>query len=394
MTLAVGKAGIKTVVAAGSAATLSAVLLGIFLAGYIDFFFPQVIGLFIPSVVVMTFICVSNQMLHRLSVDWLALASALMIWLLVAAVFGEYGGMRAVGFAVFMGLPVFGLALQPGPSLANFATPLAVSSTIAMALWMILLLASGEGQLKPWGLWSPSASINNYGVLLNMMWPLLVLASAESTKRGHKKLFKVLAAIGFACAVGTFSRTAIVTAFLLLAIITLRLNGRLKSAAVFLGVAVASFLFFDELQALLDKFRLTNFTPQLGRHRIWNDAWRAASEHLLVGYGPGGAKTVLASIEAYHAHNDLLNLLLEAGVIAAVLGLIVFSALAFLAARAILTGGLATYAGCSLLAYLASTLAAASLSRPDLTLALVVVAGLCRQQLATVGAQSMSIART
>lgn len=358
---------------------LVAAALGIASAGFVDLAYTQTIGLFAPGIAIVALLVIGNRVFRGLSIDWLVLTGLLIFWLILAACFGVYGGMRSLGFAVYMGLPLLGLAMLPGAAIVPFTISYAGVATVSMVLWMTVLLVGGYGELKPWGLWSPSASINTYGVLLNMLWPLLLMRGLHNPSGSMRWSLLWLALSGILAAMATFSRLAIVTAILLGSIILIR-RWPLYGGLGLFGVAGLAWAFGDELHTLLVNFRLVGWTPQFSRPAIWGLALDVSEGHYWFGQAPGGAKYVLAPLNMYTAHNDVVNLLLEAGAVAAVLGFTLLFCLLCIAFRAVLRGGPGLFAGCSILAYVLSTLVSASMTRPELTLALALGLGVCRWQ--------------
>lgn len=162
-----------------------------------------------------------------------------------------------------------------------------------------------------------------------------------------------LASVGpsLAALILSLSRGAwIGTAFGLIALIALlparRRLALIAAPLVVLSVAVAAFWpATPEVQVIRD--RLSSFArpaanPYDGRADIWREAWREIQERPLTGQGPGGfgaassrTDSLAQTTRAPHAHNVLLTVAAEAGLLAAALLVALTVAIASAAGQAL-----------------------------------------------------------
>ena len=349
-------------------------LLGFSSAGFLSLV-SHTVNLFVPTLAVAWLMLAPGRLFSAVSVDRLLVLSLLLIAVSASAIFGVSSGLRALGFAAFAFLPLLGLALVPAAAIENALIQYAVAAAAGMILWTLTLHAFLGGQLGPWGSWTPAGTANLYGVHFNMIWPVLLFGAGKAGTREQALALRALAVICFVLAILTFSRAAIFSATLSFLIIAVRGRRHLTLAAIVLAGAALFFLYSDALSQVLTRLRIVNFTPDLGRYKIWQLAWDLSQENLLFGIGPGGAAGSLAQIQVYHAHNNILNTLLEFGLPAAILFALVHLALFALAAKAIFKSGSGTYLGCSIFAWLASGMVGMTITNPELTLTLILIAG-------------------
>jgi O-antigen ligase len=334
-------------------------------------------NLFVPSLAVAWLMLAPGRLFSAVSVDRLLVLALLLIAVFASAIFGANGGLRAFGFAAFSFLPLLGLALVPAAAIEKALIAYSVIAAAGMILWTLILHVFLGGQLGPWGSWTPAGTANLYGVHFNMIWPTLLFGAGKAGTREQGLALRALAVICFVLAILTFSRAAIFSATLSFLIIAVRSRRHLTLAAIVFAGLVLSFFYTEALYQTLAQLRIVNFTPDLGRFKIWSLAWDLSQENLLFGIGPGGAAAALEQIQVYHAHNNVLNTLLESGLPAALLFALFHLALFVLAAKAILKGGGGTYLGCGILAWLASGMVGTTITNPELTLTLILISGAC-----------------
>ena len=349
-------------------------LLGFNAAGFLSLI-SHTANLFVPTLAVAWLMLAPGRLFSAVSVDRLLVLVLLLIAVFASAIFGVNSGPRALGFSIFAFLPLLGLALVPAAAIENALIKYAVAAAAGMILWTLMLHAFLGGQFGPWGSWTPAGTANLYGVHFNMIWPVLLFGAGKAGTREQALALRLLAGTCFVLAILTFSRAAIFSAALSFLIIAVRGRRHLTLAAIFLVGTTLFFLYGDALYQLLTRLRIVNFTPDLGRYKIWQLAWDLSKENPLFGIGPGGAASALAQIQVYHAHNNVLNTLLESGVPAAFLFALIHFALFARATKAIIKGGRGTYLACSIFAWLASGMVGTTITNPELTLTLILIVG-------------------
>lgn len=349
---------------------------GLYAAGYLSFL-SHPVHLFVPSAVVVLLLAVPNRLVASVEPRSFMVISALFLAVLASALFGPSGGIRAIGFAVFSCVPLFLLAFNPGPAIAGVAQTYGTTAVIAMVVWSWLLYVFLGGEVGPWGGWTPAGSGNLYGLQFNLLWPVLIYVSLHQRSVAAAGALRVLAAIAFLFALLTFSRAAIVCAFLIAILLALR-GGWWKTLA---AVAVVAALAGTQVRAWLAFARIIDFEPTLGRFAIWKQSLAVARDNLIFGVSPGGAPEVLSSLQVYHAHSNFLNLLLESGVAAAALYLIVQIWLAILVFRLFRAGTDLACLGGAIGAWLATSQVSTTITNPELTLTLALVAAFASHEL-------------
>ncbi len=353
----------------GGFALVIAFALAIHAAGFTSLL-SHPVHIFIPALAVTALFLAPNPLVSGYSSVRLLLAAALLAAVILSAVFGANPGWRAIGFALFPIVPLFGLALLPGPRVTPLLAIYAAIAVLAMAVWTWLLHAFLGGRFGPWGAWTPAGTANLYGLQFNMLWPVLLFAAHHAKSGERAGALRALAAIAFLLALLTFSRAAIATAFA--SALFLLIRGGFWRTLGLTGLAVL--MAGDRLIPALHYARLADFKPDLGRAPIWSRTLEIARDHLFFGVSPGGAAGALADLQVYHAHNNMMNLLLESGVAAAVLFVLLELWLAWLALKLVRASADLALFGCAIGAWLAAGQAATTITNPELTITLALIA--------------------
>ena len=141
------------------------------------------------------------------------------------------------------------------------------------------------------------------------------------------------------------------------------------------AAALAAWLVASQsIVSVLERVRFVNFVPSnAGRPEIWDVAIDASRRSAWLGVGPGNSGDALRAVGGGHAHNSLVQTMLEAGWPGALLVASLAIFLIVLATRLLLRGGQDTLWALSLLAYLGFSVISSPIQRPDFTLALVLV---------------------
>jgi O-antigen/teichoic acid export membrane protein len=349
---------------------------GLFAAGYLSFL-SHPLHLFVPSTFAALLLAVPNRLAASIEPRLFVLVSALFLAVLASALFGASAGIRAIGFAVFSCAPLFLLALNPGPAITGLAQTYGTAAVIAMVVWSWLLYAFLGGTLGPWGSWTPAGSGNLYGLQFNLLWPVLLYISLSEKSAATAGALRALAAIAFLFALLTFSRAAIVCAISIATMLALRGGWWKTLTAVSVTVALAA----TQVQAWLTFARILEFEPTLGRFAIWKQSLAVAQNNLLFGVSPGGATDALSAIQVYHAHSNLFNFLLESGIAAAALYLMLQIWLAILTIRLVRAGVDLACLGGAIGAWLATSQVSTTITNPELTLTLALVAAFAGHEL-------------
>ncbi|MFC1707846.1 O-antigen ligase family protein [Planctomycetota bacterium] len=359
---------------------LIAIGLGLTTGGFVSVV-SHVAHLFVPSLVILGFLLVRPRIFGGLDARWMVFGTLLLLSSLVSATFAEELGTRSWGFAVFSTVPVLGFALTPVKRMLGFAEVYFLVAAIAMCAWTAAYYALVAEEFGPWQLSAASGSGNLYGAHLNMLWPMLLGFAMGSPRVWRRRLLYATAIGCIVSACLSFSRVAVATTAGLGALILFRRRPLRFVVLAALSVWVVLFTCWDSMLSLLRLYRLADFEAQYPRGDIWAYAWERAAEVWVLGTGPGGAPRALSDMEMYHAHNSILNTLLESGIVPAILMVGLTLYLGVVGVRSILRGGSALCFGCGILSYLAYSVVATPISRPELTLTLVLVVCACRYQL-------------
>jgi hypothetical protein len=254
-------------------------------------------------------------------------------------------------------------------------------AAIGITAWVFGYLALVARGIGRWKLEAPSGSGNLYGAHLNMLWPVLVGLAVQSGRGWTRRLKGGLAAASIACVFLTFSRVAAGTAISLGAILLFRWKPRPFLMSIVVAAVATLALLWDPVLRLLEAYRFVGFEPDYPRTTIWTHAIAYARHHWAFGAAPGGGRFVLAALDMNHAHNDVVNTLLEAGLVPATLVLGLAAYLVSTALRCISRGGSVLYPGCALLSYVAYSSVATAMFLPELTLTMVFLVLMCRSLL-------------
>lgn len=354
----------------------AAFLAAIHVAGFFSFL-SHPIHLFVPSLVAVLLLLIPNRLFPSVDPNLLRLTGLLLGTVVLSALFGANPGLRAFGFAIFTFLPLVSLALNPSALILPFARAFGVISVMAMLAWSWMLYAFLGAAIGPWSSWTPAGTGNLYGLMFNMLWPLLVFVSFGCKSKDQSASFRILAALAFLFALLTFSRAAILSACLSGMLLLVR--GRYWKTIALLGAAVL--IASPYLWPWLTYARLVEFEPSLGRFAIWDAAIAIWRNNMLFGVSPGGAAAALQELSVYHAHSNILNTLLESGLVAAVLLVLLHVWLACLAVKLFLSSAEQACLACAILVWLSSGQVATTITNPEVTVLLAVITATGRLEL-------------
>lgn len=361
---------------------LPVVIYGLIASGFVSLI-SHPLHLFLPGILIFGLFILFPKMVSSISLPWFSLVTIYFFLSLASATFGEHADARSWFFVVFTVTPLYGLAIIPSTNFVGFLMRYAVTVALAICIWIFsfyLFFAEGLGR---WQLESASGSGNLSGAHLNMVWPVIFGWAVCVLKIKWQR--RLLLLFVFACIVGvllSFSRMAFATA-IGLGTLFLYLHQRRVFLVVFLGVVpLAAIYYWESIVELLELYRLVNFEADYPRTMIWEHALTYSQNHLLFGASPGGAEFALSDLEMYHAHNNVVNTLLERGVIAGLLMAVLSIFLVVLGSRCFFAGGLPRYVGCGILSYVAYSTIATPIEHPELTLTLMLLVGASRYLLA------------
>lgn len=277
--------------------------------------------------------------------------------------------LRGVVFTLVSFLPFAFLVLSP-VSMEGFMRRFTVISLVMIVLW-VFANAAVVGEIKPWAIESAAGTSNLFAAQLNMLWP--VMAFFAGKYGGWKKsLIWVLITLAVICIVLLFSRSAVTICLIMLAVLVARKSWLITLAALF-SAGVFAIVFSDVLLDFLRLYRLIDYESSYPRTLIWNTAFEQLDGNWLFGIGPGNAKEALSSIDMYHAHNNIVHVALEMGLLLAFVVALFHIYLAYMAVKMWFSGENGKFLAFSILSYLGYSLVATPLTQPGMTFTLVIV---------------------
>ena len=240
-------------------------------------------------------------------------------------------------------LAVLVAMLVAGAYRASWIAIALLAGTFAAVLLGALQVASADPLQSPWYLYRWTnygvatgffANSNHMAMLLLVTVPLLFALIAELRSQSKNPRFgsavMLLAVSGIlVLLVGIFLNRSLAVLLLVVPIViisaTLLMPHRLRLRGPVIAVALVSIpaILAVYLTPLYDRLLMSNVTSFESRQMMWSDTVSAIQDHGLLGSGAGSFPRVYRQYEDYaevtrtfinHAHNDYLEVTLEAGV--------------------------------------------------------------------------------
>jgi len=220
-------------------------------------------------------------------------------------VLSSYAALAALAFA--------------SSDVSSFCRQLMLGTNLLLTYW-ILYQAYHLSALEAWLISNPSGAGNLMAAQINMTLPLVLAGTADS--KGIQRLaFLILVPVNCMAVFLVMSRNGIGSLAIILTLYVLFNRKRLAALGV-TGILSLSYFMDNILQTpfvhqMLVKMRLVGFVPAAPRSLIWQISWHHVSAKPMLGVGPGNPQKLLAVMDINHAHNNFMQVALEAGLLAA-----------------------------------------------------------------------------
>ncbi|MFN9718087.1 MAG: O-antigen ligase family protein [Planctomycetota bacterium] len=256
---------------------------------------------------------------------------------------------------------------------SSFCRQLIMGNNLLLTAWVLHQASKVDG-MRAWQISNPAGAGNAMAAQINMTLPFVIVSFHQS--RGFlKAMYLALLGANSAAVFFIMSRNGIGC---MLMIFTLYVLFDYRRIAIFVCAGI-SFLAasFDSIAKLpvirevLVRFRFVDYTSTTPRSLIW----RIAKEHIvrnpMLGVGPGKTKEALSVIETYHAHNNIIQVVLESGIPAGIIITLLTIMLLCLPVRMIFGSREGFLCTLPVLAYLGFSVTATPLVYPAVTFLLV-----------------------
>lgn len=238
-------------------------------------------------------------------------------------VLSSYAALAALAFA--------------SSDVSSFCRQLMMGTNLLLTYW-ILYQAYHLSALEAWLISNPAGAGNLMAAQINMTLPL-VLSKIDKGKGWEKLPWAILVPLNCLAVFLVMSRNGIGSLAVVLTLYVLFNRKRLALLCVS-GILCTSYFMDNILQTplvheLLVRLRIVGFVPEAPRSLIWRISWDHTVTHPLLGVGPGNPQKFLAVMDINHAHNNFMQVALEAGLPAAAIFATMMSLLLSLPARTI-----------------------------------------------------------
>jgi len=230
-------------------------------------------------------------------------------------------------------------------------------------------------QFEAWAIDGTGGSGNLLAAQLNMLLPFLY-----QTYRRHTGALKVLAMVlmPILCVfvVLLMSRSGI--ASLMCTVVLLFMFNHRRAALTVCAVLMAimqfqpDLLHADTVLETLRQFRFVEYESKYSRTIIWGVAGDAIRENPMLGVGPGNSDDTLSILDMNHAHNNVIQVALEMGVVCAAMVLLISIYASLITVKLLLGDHRKLIAGLPVFSYLIYSITASPIQHPEVTLLLVI----------------------
>ena len=205
------------------------------------------------------------------------------------------------------------------PILSGFFRQL-ILYTATLLVALVLIQTIRAGTIRTWTVTGFASGANLVAAQLNLVLPMIVYLAMQSTGM-RRVLFTAFALITAFSVICVGSRNGIGS--LLIMLVMFGLFNHKKIAAVTCMLISVMFLYIDEIMqnsavmAVLVRFRFAKYQSRnprsmiwaICKEHIWNSPW--------FGIGPGNSDVALGVIDIGHAHNNVIQIALECGLVVA-----------------------------------------------------------------------------
>lgn len=298
---------------------------------------------------------------------WLAYSFLLMGMAMLSTLISAERELRGLIFGLACFQPFMILAFVPRRIEKFMRLYCVVSAALLSALVLYDVWLHGAG---PWKL--PDVT-NQNGAFLNILWPLVLALSMHETG-GRKAAMIVLALATIIASFLLFSRAGLYCLVFAACVLLIRKRFvlfALVSLLITCIVLTAPQWLADWFRELLVYYRVIGFEAENPRPLIWAIAEKVISQHVLWGVGPGNAKFYLyTNRQLYEAHNAVVHVAMEMGVLAGVLVAFLEVYAVVLIVRLLRAGGEGPFIAVALAAYVIRSMVEAYTNSPALTVIL------------------------
>ncbi len=264
--------------------------------------------------------------------------------------------------------------------LSSFCRHLIFGNNLLLTGW-VFFQAFQATELRAWAISNPSGTGNLMAAQINMTLPFVLMKIHDTT--GTSRLgWQGLLCLNCVAVFLVMSRNGIGAMLIILTLYVLFNHKRM--AVVLIGFIGTTTLFMDQLfqipwfRHLLIRYRIIGFKPVAPRSLIWEISSWHIQKNPWLGVGPGEPRKYLATLDIYHAHNNIVQVAFETGIPSAVIYTVMIALLLVLPLRTMMGDRRTFMATLPILAYFSYSWTGSPLSFPAATLMLAAVANEAR----------------
>jgi O-antigen ligase len=297
----------------------------------------------------------------------------MMILLTLMSANESPGKITSLIHSIGMFIPFYAL-LYASPSLRNIVWVYALASSVLLLCWVGAMAMHVE-QFEAWAINGTGGSGNLLAAQLNMLFPFLY-----QTYRRHtgalKTLAMVLMPILCVFVVLLMSRSGIASLMCTVVLLFMFNHRRAALTVCAMLMAIMQFqpdlLHADTVLETLRQFRFVEYESKYSRTTIWGVAGDAIRENPMLGVGPGNSDDTLSILDMTHAHNNVIQVALEMGVVCAGIVLLISVYASLITVKLLLGDHRKLIAGLPVFSYLIYSITASPIQHPEVTLLLVI----------------------
>ena len=297
-----------------------------------------------------------------------------MILLTLFSANASPGKITSLVHSIGMFVPFYALVYS-SPSLRKIIGVYAISTTFLLLCWVGGMAMHVE-QFEAWAIDGTGGSCNLLAAQLNMLLPFLYV-----TFRKHTGAIKVATGIMMPVlcvfVILLMSRNGI--ASLMCTLVLLFMFNHRRAAMALCGIMLGimylqpNLVHTDAIVETLRTFRFIQYDESsVSRTVIWSVAGDVIRDKPVWGVGPGNADDFLSILSMNHAHNNVIQVALEIGVLCAVIVLLISVYASLITVKLLLGDHRKLIAGLPVFSYLIYSVTASPIQHPELTLLLVI----------------------
>lgn len=352
---------------------LLAVAMSLVTSGYTSLICHPV-TLLAPSVFTFCILFISSSdPKAKLRPIWFFVPTVMILLTMVSANVSP-GKLTSLVHSIGMFIPFYAL-LYSSPALRKIVSVYALSTAFLLMCWVGGMALHVE-QFEAWAIDGTGGSCNLLAAQLNMLLPFLYL-----TFRKHTGALKIMTGIMMPAlcvfVVLLMSRNGI--ASLLCTLVLLLMFNHRRAAIGICGILVGimylqpNLIHADAIVETLRTFRFIQYDESsVSRTVIWGVAGDVIREKPMWGVGPGNADDYLSILSMNHAHNNVIQVALEMGVVCALIVLMISVYASLITVKLLMGDHRKLIAGLPVFSYLIYSITASPIQHPELTLLLVI----------------------